>query len=419
MTDHHAPSGTLEGRHPDDEERRRRERLERFADLIVTFAANVQPGQVVAISTEPGKLDLTRAVADSAYRAGAKFVDVQMFDLHVKRSRILHAAEDTLDYVPPWYGERVLALGELRAARVGLTGPSMPGLLNDLDPARAGRDQLPFLRESAHVVNARTTNWTAVPCPTQPWAELVFPDDEPDRALERLWEQVEHICRLDEADPVAAWRRRQDVLSGVAERLTARGFDTLHFEGPGTDLRVGLLPTSRWISARFQTIDGIEHMPNLPSEEIFTTPDPQRVDGTVRSTKPLVAGGTIIRGLRARFEDGRAVSIEADEGGELLANYAARDAGAARLGEVALVDGEGRIGPLDTVFYDTLIDENAASHIALGSAYEFTVGAQDVERINRSQIHVDFMIGSPEVDVTGVTGDGERVPVLRGGAWQI
>jgi aminopeptidase len=160
-------------------------------------------------------------------------------------------------------------------------------------------------------------------------------------------------------------------------------------------------------------------MPNLPSEEVFTAPDPARVDGVVRSTKPLVVGGTIIRGLRVRFEGGRAVSIEADEGGELLAQYAARDEGAARLGEVALVDAAGRIGPLDTVFYDTLIDENAASHIALGAAYEFTAGEQDHERINRSQIHVDFMIGSPEVDVTGLTSTGERVPVLRAGVWQI
>jgi len=408
-----------EGRHQPGHGAGRNGRLERFADLIVGFAANVQPGQIVAISAEPGKVEMTRALADSAYRAGAKFVDVAWFDLHVKRSRILHADEDTLDFVPPWYGERALALGEARAARIGLSGPSMPGLLSDLDPARAGRDQLPFLRESAQVVNERTTNWTAVPCPTRPWAELVFPDEPPERALEHLWQQVEHICRLDEDDPVAAWRGRQDTLSGAAERLTAHHFDTLHFEGPGTDLRVGLLPSSRWISARFSTIDDIEHMPNLPSEEIFTTPDPRRVEGTVRSTKPLVAGGTIIRGLRARFEGGRAVSIEADEGGELLARYAARDDGASRLGEVALVDGEGRIGPLDTVFYDTLIDENAASHIALGSAYEFTVGAEDVDAINRSQIHIDFMIGSPEVDVSGVTADGDRVPVLRGGAWQI
>lgn len=401
---------------PDDS---RADTIDRFADLIVRFAANVQPGQIVAISTEPGKLELTRAVADHAYRAGAKFVDVLQFDLHVKRSRILHAAEETLDYVPPWYGERVLALGEHRAARIALTGPSMPGLLSDLDPARAGRDQLPFLRESAQVVNARTTNWTAVPCPTQPWAAIVYPDLDPPRALERLWKDVLHMCRLDEEDPVAAWTERQDALSGVAERLSARRFDALHFEGPGTDLRVALLPTSRWISARFTTVEGIRHMPNLPSEEVFTTPDPARVDGVVLSTKPLVAGGTIIRGLRARFENGRAVSIEADEGGELLARYAQRDDGASRLGEVALVDGEGRIGPLDTVFYDTLIDENAASHVALGSAYEFTVSEEDFSAINRSQIHIDFMIGSPEVDVTGLTPSGDRVPILRGGAWQV
>jgi aminopeptidase len=393
--------------------------LQRFADLIVRFAANVQPGQVVAIGTEPGKLDLTRAVADSAYRAGAKFVDVTLFDLYVKRSRILHAAEDTLDYVPPWYGDRISALGDLRAARIGLTGPSAPGLLNDLDPQRAGRDQLPSLRESSAVVNARTTNWTAAPCPTAPWAALVYPDLEPDAALERLWEQVIHMCRLDEDDPVAAWHERQDVLVSVSERLTQRRFDALHFEGPGTDLRVGLLPTSRWLAARFETVGGIVHMPNLPSEEVFTAPDPVRVEGVVRSTKPLVVGGTIVSGLQVRFEGGRAVSIEADEGGELLAQYAQRDAGAERLGEVALVDAAGRIGPLDTVFYDTLIDENAASHIALGAAYEFTAGDEDREHINRSRIHIDFMIGSPEVDVTGLTSAGERVPVLRAGAWRV
>jgi len=393
--------------------------LERFAELIVNFAANVQRGQIVAIGTEPGKLELTRAVAAAAYRAGAKYVDVAQFDLHVKRARILHADEDTLDYVPPWLGERILALGEHRAARIGLTGPVAPGLLSDLDPQRAGRDQLPFLRENAEVVNARTTNWTAVPCPSRAWAELVFPLLSPEAALSRLWQQVLYMCRLDEPDPVAAWRARQDVLVAVSERLTERHFDALHFEGPGTDLTVGLLPTSRWLCARFSTLDGIEHMPNLPSEETFTAPDPERVDGVVRSTKPLVVGGTIVHGLHVRFEGGRAVSIEADEGGELLAEYARRDDGACRLGEVALVDGEGRIGPLDTVFYDTLIDENAASHVALGAAYEFTAGAEDHPRLNRSQIHIDFMIGSPEVDVTGVTTGGERVPVLRGGAWQI
>ncbi len=393
--------------------------LARFAELVVRFAANVQPGQIVAIATEPGKAELTRAMADEAYRAGAKFVDVAQFDLHVKRSRILHADAETLDYVPPWYGQRIMALSDVRAARIGLTGPAAPGLLSDLDPRRVARDQLPFLRESSDVVNARTTNWTAVPCPTQPWAELVYPDLAPADALRRLWDQVLHMCRLDEDDPVAAWRERQNVLAGVSERLTALRLRALHFEGPGTDLRVGLLPTSRWMSARFQTIGGIVHMPNLPSEEVFTAPDPARVDGVVASTKPLVVGGSIVRGLRVGFEGGRAVSIEADEGAELLRQYADRDAGACRLGEVALVDRDGRIGPLDTVFYDTLIDENAASHIALGSAYEFTVGEPDVDAINRSHIHIDFMIGGPDVNVTGVTAAGDRVPILRDGAWQI
>jgi len=393
--------------------------LESFADLIVRFAANVQPGQIVAVGTEPGKRPLTRAVADAAYRAGARFVDVVEFDPYVKRSRIVHADEATLDYVPPWYGERLLALGEHRAARIGLTGPAAPGLLSDLDPRRVGRDQLPFLRESSEVVNARTTNWTAVPCPTLAWAQVVHPDLAPDAALARLWEQVLYVCRAGEDDPVASWRARQDVLVDVGDRLTKRQFDALHFEGPGTDLRVGLLATSRWQSARLHTIDGIQHMPNLPSEEVFTTPDPARVDGFVRATKPLVVGGTIVHGLHVRFEGGRAASIDADEGAEVLRQYSLRDEGACRLGEVALVDAEGRIGPLDTVFYDTLIDENAASHIALGSAYEFTVGEQDHPRINRSQVHLDFMIGALDVAVTGLTAGGDRVAILRGGAWRI
>jgi aminopeptidase len=395
------------------------EAIDRLAELAVRFGANVQRGQIVAIGTEPGKEELTRALAVHAYKAGARFVDVSSFDLHVKRARILYADEDTLDYVPPWYGERLLALGDQRAARIGLTGPVEPGLLNDLDPARAGRDQLPFLKESAKVVNDRTTNWTAIPCPTQAWAELVFGELEPAAAYDRLWQEILHVMRLDEDDPVAVWQERADTLVGAAERLTQRRFDALHFTGPGTDLRVGLLPTSSWMAARFSTADGLTHMPNLPTEEVFTTPDPQRVDGTVTSTKPLVVGGTIVRGLRVRFEGGRAVDIDADENAGVLRRYSERDEGASRLGEVALVDGEGRIGPLGTVFYDTLLDENAASHIALGSAYAFTVGDADRGRINESAVHIDFMIGGPGVDVAGIAADGSSVPVLVKGAWQI
>jgi aminopeptidase len=394
--------------------------LERFAELVIGFAANVQPDQIVAIGAEPGKEDLARALAASAYRAGAKFVDVSYFDLMVKRARLEHAAADTLDFVPSWYGERILELGRQRCARIGLTGPAMPGVLDDLDPERTGRDQLPSLKEGAKVVNDRTTNWTAVPCPTPAWAKLVHPDLPQDEAYAKLVEQILHICRLDEDDPIAAWKQRLDTLTEVREKLNARRLDAVRFVGPGTDLTVGLLPSSIWLSAGdFTTIDGIVHMPNLPSEEVFSCPDPQRTDGVVRSTKPLVVSGSIIRGLEVEFRDGRAVRIDAEEGAEVLRGSAARDEGASRLGEVALVDRDGRIGPLDTVFFDTLLDENAASHIAIGQAYAFTAGDEDRERINTSAIHIDFMIGGPGVDTFAIDRDGNESPLLVDGVWRV
>jgi aminopeptidase len=393
--------------------------LERFAELTIGFAANVQKGQVVAINAELGKEAMVRALAASAYRHGARFVDVQYFDMHVKRARILHADEETLDFVPTWYGQRLLELGRQRCARISLSGPATPGVLDDLDPRRAGRDQLPFIREAGVVVNERTTNWAIVPYPTIGWARQVHPNLPDDEALSRLSEQILHVCRLDEDDPVAAWRERSDFLVASADRMSERRFDALRFEGPGTDLSVGLLPTTKFMAARFETIDGIEHMPNLPSEEVFGAPDPQRTEGVVRATKPLVVGGSIIKGLEVEFRDGKAVRIDAAEGADVLRGYAARDEGSSRLGEVAVVDGEGRIGRLETVFFDTLLDENAASHIALGESYRFTAGEEDRGRLNHSSIHVDFMIGGDDVAVTGLTGAGEQVPVLRGGAWQL
>jgi aminopeptidase len=393
--------------------------VERLAELTVGFAANVQRGQIVAISAEVGKEQMVRALAASAYRHGAKFVDAQYFDMHVKRARILYAEEDTLEFVPSWYGERMLELGRQRCARIGLAGPATPGLLDDVDPARAGRDLLPALKETGVLVNEATTNWTIVPFPTAAWAQRVHPDLGPDEALQRLGEQVLHVCRLDEDDPIGAWRERVAVLVGAAERVTARRFGALRFRGEGTDLTVGLLPTTRFIAAEFQTVDGIRHMPNLPSEEIFGAPDPQHTEGVVRATKPLVVAGSIVRGLEVEFRDGRAVRIDAEEGADVLRGYAARDEGASRLGEVALVDGEGRIGRLGTTFFDTLLDENAASHIALGRAYAFTAGEEDQVRLNDSAIHVDFMIGGDDVEVSGVADDGSEVPVLRGGAWQL
>jgi aminopeptidase len=390
-----------------------------LAELVVRLGANVRPGQIVAVSSEPGKEQVARAIAKAAYRAGARFVDLNVFDVHFKRARALNADPETLDFVPEWYGQRIRALGENRAATIALTGPVAPRLMADVDPKLLGRDVLPSVRESAEVINARLINWTAAPCPTAGWAQLVHRDLDPEEALDTLWREIARVCRLDEPDPIVAWNARLDRLIEVTRRLDALALDTVRLQGPGTDISIGLLGGSRWQAARVATVDGIVHVPNIPTEEVFTTPDPARVDGYVTSTKPLFTSGAVINGLRVEFKSGRAVSVEADEGAGTVKALTERDEGADRLGEVALVDREGRIGQLGTVFFDTLLDENAASHIALGSGLEFAVEGQDRDRVNRSGIHVDFMIGSDEVAVTGLLRDGSEVPLLRGGVWQV
>jgi aminopeptidase len=396
------------------------ERLQRYARLAVEVGLNLQPGQTLGLSAGIEHLPLVRAVADEAYRHGARYVDVLLGDQRVRREHIEHADEAELGFSPPWLVERFRQLGRTGGALMAITGAAEPELFSDLDGRRVGLARMRDLAAASLELTDGLCNWTIVGCPNPGWARTVF--GEPD--VERLWDAVATAVRLDEPDPVAAWREHIDNLESRATGLNERRFDHLRYRGPGTDLTIGLHPEAEWKSA-LDVSNGIRHTANMPTEEVFTAPDARRVDGVVRSTLPLQIQGTIVRGLEVRFEHGRAVAVSAEAGEDVMRTHVATDDGSHRLGEVALVDGSSRVGRTGIVFYDTLYDENASSHIALGSAtaqaIPWAAGLANEERhergVNHSTVHTDFMIGSPELEVDGVTAAGEPVPILRNGDW--
>jgi aminopeptidase len=398
------------------------ERLERYARLTVQVGLSLQPGQTLGINALIEHAPLVRAITREAYTAGARYVDVLYTDQHVRRAHIAGAADDQLGYSPPWLVQRLRQFGETGGALVAITGNPEPELFADLDGERVGKARMREVAEESLKLTDGLCNWTIVAYPNAGWAETVF--GEPD--VERLWKAVGSAVRLDEPDPVAAWREHIARLQTRAESLNERRFDHLRYRGPGTDLTIGLHPTSIWQAALDES-RGIEHVANMPTEEVFTTPDARRTEGTVRATLPLQIQGNIIRGLEVRFEGGRAVEIHAESGEEVMRTHAATDDGSARLGEVALVDGHSRVGQTGLVFYDTLFDENASSHIALGAsivqavleASELSPEERHERGVNHSSIHTDFMIGSNELEIDGVTADGEAVPILRNGDWQL
>ena len=398
------------------------ERLKRYAELSVRVGVNVQPGQVLAVNALIEHAPLARAIARAGYEAGAKYVDVYYADQHVRREHIAQANEDALDFSPPWIVERYRNLGETGGALCAITGNPEPELYADLDGERVGKARMREVAEESLKLSDGLCNWAIVAYPNEGWARTVF--GEPD--VERLWQAVSTAVRLDEADPIAAWHEHIERLRRRAEGLNARRIGELRYRGPGTDLRVGLHPESIWNAALDET-RGIKHVSNMPTEEVFSTPDARCVEGTVRSTLPLQIQGNIVRDLQITFKDGRAVDVRASSGEDVMRTHVATDDGAARLGEVALVDRDSRVGQTGIVFYDTLFDENASSHIALGTSIVQCVPwatALDPEErhergVNHSSIHTDFMIGSDELEVDGVTADGEHVPLLRGGIWQL
>ena len=402
------------------------ELMKRYADVAIRVGVNLQPGQYVLIQGKLEHAPLVRVLTERAYEAGARYVTVIYHDDHVRKAMISHADDQALSWSPPHLLAAMQHIEDHGGARITVTGDAEPALLSDLDPARVGKAKMVELSHlNMGQVNRRSVSWTIVACPNAGWAQAAL--GEPD--VERLWDAVAQATRLHEDDPVAAWQEHIARLAQRVEAMNSHAFDLLHYEGEGTDLTVGLHRDGRWVSGDFTTAWGVPHVPNLPTEEIFSTPDFRRVEGIVAATRPLQlsAEGVTVNGLRVTFENGRAVKVEASTGGEVVEAQMAIDEGGARLGEVALVDRASAVGATGVTFNNTLFDENATAHIAYGSAYTFCVdGVQGLSPdelmargINHSTVHTDFMIGGPGVTITGITQGGDRVTIIEQDTWQL
>ncbi|HEY8108054.1 MAG TPA: aminopeptidase [Gaiellaceae bacterium] len=390
------------------------ERLERYAELVVRVGANVQPGQEVFLQSAVEHYELTRALVRQAYRAGASYVNVLYGDGHVRRAMIELGPDEALTYSPEW--RKTFAAAASGNAMIATTGDPEPELLGDLDGERVGRAMpLELVQIRMQQLREDNVNWCGVGAPSEGWARQVF--GEPD--VERLWEKIAFCMRLEEPDPVAAWRDHVARLKARSAALTDLRADALRYRAPGTDLTVGLLPDVRWLGGGGDTSTGIPYVANMPTEEVFTSPDAGRTEGTIRATLPLPLSGQIVRGLELTFEQGRAVRVEAETGAEIVRSHFATIENADRLGEVALVTKESRVGQTGTLFYDVLFDENATCHIAYGAGFPFLADGDPGDGLNVANTHVDFMVGGPELEVDAVLADGSEVPLIRNEEWQL
>jgi aminopeptidase len=395
--------------------------LGRYAEVAVRVGANVQPGQSLTVIAGVDHVPLARAVARAGWEAGAADVQLVCYGHYERYLLARHGAEATLDRTTVIH--RALLEYELEAggSSVAIVGDEAPAFFADADPTLLARTvPREGIELTQRLMNEDRSAWTVIGYPEAGWAQKVF--GEPD--VDRLVGEISAACRLDDADPVASWRKHLDVLEQRAAALDAARIDHIHIRGPHTDLEVGLLPESRWITGRHRTRWGQGHCVNMPTEEVFTTPDRQRVDGTVAATRPIAREGVVVDGIRLELSEGRITRATATTGEDSLREQLATDEGAGRLGELALVAGS-RVGARNLLFFNTLFDENATSHLAYGMAYTAAVEGADALSpeeqltlgINQSHVHVDFPVGGPDVEIDAVSADGTSRAVIRGDDW--
>jgi aminopeptidase len=402
-------------------------KLERLAQIAVHSGLGLAPGQEVVMTASIDALPLARLITEHAYKAGATLVTTLFTDEESQLSRYRYAQDASFDAAAGWLYEGMAAAYKSGAARLAITGGN-PSLLAKEDPEKVGRANRAMskaYRPALELITRHEINWTIVSAATPAWAAAVFPDLPPDQALARLWDAIFAASRADVADPVAAWKKHDDGLHASADRLNEKRFAALRFKGPGTDLKVGLADDHLWLGGGTLAGNGRYCIANMTTEEVFTTPHKDRVDGTVTSTKPLSYQGTMIEEISVRFEGGKIVEAHAASGEQVLRKMIETDEGARRLGEVSLVPDSSPISASRLLFLNTLFDENAACHIALGQAYSSCLKNGDKltpeeladKGANDSLIHVDWMIGSNQVDVDGITASGAAEPVMRKGEW--
>jgi aminopeptidase len=403
------------------------ERLDRLAEVAVKVGLGLRHGQEVVMTAPVDALPLVRRINAHAYKAGASLVTPLLSDDALTLQRFRYAPEESFDKASGWLFDGMAAAFRNGAARLAIVGDD-PSLLSAQDPervARANRARSTAYRPALEYIVNFDVNWNIVAYATPAWAKAVFPDLPEEAAVRRLWDAIFAASRVDGPDPIAEWKRHNEALSRRTAYLNEKRFYALRFQGPDTNLTVGLADDHWWEGGASTAKNGIACNPNIPTEEVFTTPHMARVEGVARSTKPLSYQGTLIEDIAVRFEGGRIVQSSARTGADVLAKVLATDEGAARLGEVALVPHSSPISRSGILFLNTLFDENASSHIALGQAYSKCIRngtsltpAQLTEKgANKSLIHIDWMIGSDRIDVDGISASRNTEPLMRNGEW--